>query len=264
MAFEQITYETRGKVGLITLNRPEKMNAWTYKMMGEIRDAMNEANADPGIGAIVITGAGRAFCAGADISDTFKSQIDSGSTRQASGSGAENWVQFVQQNPKPTIAAINGAAVGIGITLILPFDIRLASTEARIGMFFVRMGLVPELASSHLLPQLVGSGRALEWCLTGKMIPAAEAREAGLVSEVLPSDELVNRALALGEQLANQSQPAMSMIKTLLRQNANDPDIDAVSRREGESLAVAYKSWEHKEAVSAFLEKRPADFSKPH
>ncbi|MCZ2108357.1 MAG: enoyl-CoA hydratase/isomerase family protein [Dehalococcoidia bacterium] len=185
MAFEQITYETRGKVGLITLNRPEKMNAWTYTMMGEIREAMNQANADPAVGAIVITGAGRAFCAGADISDTFKAQIDAGSTRQASATGAENWVQFVQQNPKPTIAAINGAAVGIGITLILPFDIRLASTEARIGMFFVRMGLVPELASSHLLPQLVGSGRALEWCLTGRMIPAAEAREAGLVSEVL-------------------------------------------------------------------------------
>ena len=262
MAFEQITYEKRGKVGLVTLNRPEKLNAWTYTMMGEIRQAMNEANADDGVGAIVFTGAGRAFCAGADISATFQTQIDSNHARPANASASDNWVQAVQENPKPTIAAINGAAVGIGITLILPFDIRIASTEARIGMFFVRMGLVPELASSHLLPQLVGSGRALEWCLTGRMIPADEAREAGLVTEVLPADQLLDRALALGEQLSNQSQPAMSMIKSLLRENANETDIAEVSRREGTALGEAYRSWQHKEAVAAFLGKRAPDFSK--
>lgn len=266
MAYEQILYEKRGSVALITLNRPEKMNAWTGKMMQELFSAVSEANADGDVGAIVFTGAGRAFCAGADIGDVFKAQIDSkGEQRASQGAeapGGGNWVQFVLDSEKPTIAAINGVAVGIGITLVLPCDIRIASDSARIGMFFVRMGLVPELASSHFLPQLVGSGRALEWCLTGRMIEAAEANQAGLVSEVLPGGELLERALALGETLAGQSPVAMKMIKQLLRENANESDVNTAMQREGKALAVAYASPEHHEAVAAFLEKRPANFRK--
>jgi enoyl-CoA hydratase/carnithine racemase len=158
--------------------------------------------------------------------------------------------------PKPTIAAINGVAVGIGITQVLPFDIRIASQDAHIGFVFVKMGLVPELASSHLLTQLAGAGRALEWCLTGRMIPASEAKESGLVSEVVPADTLLDRALALGEELSSQSLDAIRLIKALLRQNAHEANLGEVQRREGEALREAYASPEHHEAVKAFLEKR--------
>jgi enoyl-CoA hydratase/carnithine racemase len=129
-------------------------------------------------------------------------------------------------------------------------------------MFFVKMGLVPELASSALLPQMVGQARALEWCLTGRLISANEAREAGLVSEVVAADKLLDRAVELGEQLAGQSAFAMTKIRTLLLQNASETDVAAVMRREGEALNAAYRSWEHKEAIDAFLGKRPADFTK--
>jgi 2-(1,2-epoxy-1,2-dihydrophenyl)acetyl-CoA isomerase len=152
--------------------------------------------------------------------------------------------------------------VGIGVTQVLPMDIRIASDDARFGMFFVRMGLVPELASSALLPQMVGQARALEWCMSGRMIPAAEAQNAGLVSEVVARDNLVERALELGEQLSGQSAFAMTKIRQLIMQNTNETDLSTVMRREGEALASAYRSWEHKEAIEAFLSKRPADFQK--
>jgi 2-(1,2-epoxy-1,2-dihydrophenyl)acetyl-CoA isomerase len=268
MQYEQITFETRGHVGLITLNRPEKLNAWTGQMMSEMRQAMDSVADDPAVGAIVVTGSGRAFCAGADISvfaDNARKQ-DEGAPRQAPAAApaepAENWVRYIQRYPKPTIAAINGAAVGIGITQILPFDIRIAGEAARIGFFFIKMGLVPELASSHLLPQMVGISRATEWCLTGRLIGAAEAREAGLVAEVVANDGLLARALELGESIANQSAPAMLSIRELLLENAHDPDLDSVMNREGVALQQAYASWQHREAIAAFFEKRPADFSK--
>ncbi|MGH2609223.1 MAG: enoyl-CoA hydratase-related protein [Tepidiformaceae bacterium] len=266
MSYEQITVEQRGRVALITLNRPEKLNAWTPQMMAELTRAMREAAADNATGAIVVTGAGRAFCAGADIDAVFKTNVenrDSGRQENtAQEAGAGNWVTFLRELPKPTIAAINGAAVGIGITQILPMDIRIASEQARIGMFFVKMGLVPELASSALLPQMVGQARAIEWCLSGRLIPAAEAREAGLVSEVVPAESLVNRAIELGEQLAGQSAFAMTKIRQLVIGNTNANDTTEVQRSEGAALAAAYASWEHKEAIDAFLTKRPADFQK--
>ncbi|MBI5948138.1 MAG: enoyl-CoA hydratase/isomerase family protein [Chloroflexi bacterium] len=264
MDYQQITFEQRGRVGLITLNRPEKLNAWTDRMMGEYRDAIERANADPGIGAIVMTGSGRAFCAGADIGG-FQAQIkgdaDSPVSGRANREGGD-WISFLNGMGKPTIAAINGAAVGIGITQVLPFDIRIASENARIGLFFVRMGLVPELASSHFLAQMAGYGRALEWCLTGRMLSAQEAKDGGLVTEVLPADQLLDRALALGEELSNQSPLALKLIKDLFRENATDGDLRRVQQREGQALAQAYASPEHHEAVAAFLEKRPANFAR--
>lgn len=266
MTFEQILVEQRGHVALLTLNRPEKLNAWTPRMMAELTQAMKDAAANQDVGAIVVTGSGRAFCAGADIDAVFRKNSEAreagGSDTTAEEAGSGNWVNFLRTLPKPTIAAVNGAAVGIGVTQVLPMDIRIASEEARFGMFFVRMGLVPELASSAILPQMVGQARALEWCLTGRMIPASEAREAGLISEVVPGDRLVDRAIELGEQLAGQSAFAMTKIRQLLVTNANEDDMTAAMRREGESLAAAYASWEHREAIDAFLNKRPADFRK--
>jgi len=262
-----ITYEQRAKIGLITLNRPEKLNAWTPQMMVETRHAIDRAVAEPSIAAIVVTGAGRAFCAGADIGAVFQKRVeaneagrDGDTETRAAGSG--DWVTYLRTLPKPTIAAVNGVAVGIGVTQILPMDIRIASEEARFGMFFVKMGLMPELASSAILPQMVGTARATEWCLTGRMIPAAEAREAGMVSEVVPADRLIDRAIELGDLLAKNPAPAMAGIRQLLIQNVHNDDIPAVQRSEGEALGRAYASWEHKEAIAAFFEKRDPDFSK--
>ncbi|OAI42185.1 hypothetical protein AYO38_03305 [bacterium SCGC AG-212-C10] len=268
MAYEQILAENRGRVTLITLNRPEKLNAWTNTMMAEMRQAIDAANADPEIGAIVVTGAGRAFCAGADIAGfaATRAAMDAGKASDegnaARTDSAENWVSFIRNSAKPTIAAVNGVCVGIGITQIMPFDIRIASTDARIGFFFVRMGLVPELASSGILAQMVGSSRAMEWCLSGRMIPAAEAKEAGLISEVTEADALVDRAIALGESLSGQSPYAMRSIRELIYQNALEPDVLTIMQREGKALTAARMTWEHKEAITAFMEKRPANFAK--
>jgi len=266
MSYEQILYEQRGRVGLITMNRPDKLNAWTAQMQAEMRDVIDRVVADRSVGAIVLAGAGRAFCAGADIS-VFRAGIDSGNARSqtaapGAAAGAVNWVDYCRQAPLPLIAAIQGAAVGIGITQVLPFDIRIAADNARIGMFFVRMGLVPELASSHLLAQLAGTGRALEWCLTGRMIEAAEARESGLVTEVVPLDRLLDRALELGEGLAGQARESMAKIKGLINANAVESDINVVMRREAVALAEAYTSAEHREAVTAFFEKRQPNFAR--
>jgi enoyl-CoA hydratase/carnithine racemase len=260
MDYEQIRFEQRGSVGLLTLNRPERLNAWTGQMHNELRDAVEHCSAEPSIGAIVFTGAGRAYCAGADIGG-WAQQIEQG-TRGGSGATepGNSWVDFVRRQPKPIIAAVNGVAVGIGVTHVLPMDIRIASESARFGMFFIKMGLVPELASSHFLAQMVGTSRALEWCLTARLIPAEEAREAGLVSEVVPDDRLVDRAVELGEHLAAQPPEALVAIRQLFIQNSLDADIAAVMRREGEALEKARESEEHKEAVRAFTEKRAPVF----
>lgn len=268
LTYEQILVEKRGRVALLTLNRPEKLNAWTPRMMVELTAAMREAAADINVGAIVVTGAGRGFCAGADVDAVFRANSDARDSAEDapaaddSDGTATNWVSFLRSLPKPTIAAVNGTAVGIGVTQILPMDIRIAGADARFGMFFVRMGLVPELASSALLPQMVGQARALEWCISGRMIDAAEAKEAGLVSEIVEDGRLVERAIELGEKLAGQSAFAMTKIRQLIVRNTSETDLTLAMRREGEALGAAYRSWEHKEAIEAFLTKRPADFQK--
>ena len=158
------------------------------------------------------------------------------------------------------IAAVNGVAVGVGLTMILPFDIIVASDQARLGMFFVRMGLVPELASSHYIVQRVGFAKASEMCLTGKLYPASEVTGTGLVNEVVPHDQLLPRAFELASQIAVNSAPALRMIKALLTVNGACEDLREVQAREIEALNIAYATPEHKEAVKAFLEKRKPDF----
>lgn len=268
MSYEHILFEQCGRVGLVTLNRPDRLNAWSETMHREMRDAVERCNADPSVGAVVFTGAGRAYCAGADIAG-FKASADAADAGRApreSGSGAlgeDNWAEFLKRMPKPTIAAINGAAVGIGLTHTLPMDVRIASEQTRIGTFFVRMGLVPELASSYYLSQLVGTGRALEWCLTSRLIEPPEALAAGLVSEVVPADRLVPRAIELGELVGSYSLPSITRIKQLIRDNATDSDTGRVVARENVALAETMASWEHREAISAFFEKRTANFKRP-
>src|SRR3954454_14426709 len=200
MEYEQIRSERRGEVQLITLSRPERLNAWTPRMAEELADAFEAANDDSGVGAIVMTGEGRGFCAGADMEATFSVRIagDDPGANTAAGQGGMpaglDWVQMCRES-KPLIAAVNGAAVGIGMTMILPFDVLLASDQGRFGMFFIKVGLVPELASTQLLVQRVGYGHASELCLSGRLWSSTEAQATGLVQRVVASDELVDDAI---------------------------------------------------------------------
>ena len=261
MAYEEILTETRDRVGIIRLNRPRKLNAWTATMSGEIIDAMTAWNSDDGIGAIVLTGEGRAFCAGADVGN-FAERVET--NRQGQGEqlrrGGANVTQFIRQS-KPTIAAINGYAVGVGLTMILPCDVRIASTSANLSIRFIKMGLMPELGSTHLLAQLIGLGNATEMCLTGRMVPADEAMRMGLVSAVTEPEDLLPTALAKAEEIANNPTRAVMMIKELLRKNPMEDDLDAVMEREGLRDQIARRLPDHAEAVAAFLEKRDPNFN---
>ena len=263
--YEQITYEVIDAVAVVTMNRPDRLNAWTPKMAGEQADAIGRANDDPSVGAIVMTGAGRGFCAGADMTDTFKTRIDGKDPGEntAEGSGGMpkgvDWVGLCRSS-KPLIAAVNGAAVGIGVTMILPFDVILASEKARLGMFFIKMGLVPELASTSLLVQRMGFGGASEMCLSGRLYDARECHERGLVDRVCAPEQLIPAALALGVEIAANPDRQLRMIKALLTENACATDLDEVQERESKLLRECWKSPEHAEAVKAFLEKRPARF----
>src|SRR6059058_4762365 len=239
MTYQLIRYETGDGIAEITLHRPEKLNAWTPQMAVEQADAIGRANDDRAIGAIVMTGAGRAFCAGADMELTFKSRIegrDPGADT-ASGQGGMpaglDWVRLVRES-KPLIAAVNGAAVGIGMTMILPFDVIVASEKARFGMLFIKVGLVPELASTHFLVQRIGFGRASEMCLTASLYGADEAHRMGLADHVVAHDELVACAMELAEQMASNPDRMLRMTKSLLTANAADTDLEAVQARESE------------------------------
>ena len=260
MTYEQILYSADGEVGVITLNRPERMNAWTHVMCDELTDAISACNRDPGIGAMVITGAGRGFCAGADIKQNFQARIE-GQDSERTGQNSANWVSLLRSS-KPIVAAVNGASVGVGLTMILPFDVIIASEAARFAMAFIKMGLVPELASSHFLVQRMGFGRASEMCLSGRLYGAGEAHAAGLVDRVAKPEELLDTALEMARSFAANPTPQLRWVKQLLTENGSATDLTQVQKREGELLQEAYQSPEHKEAVAAFLEKRPADFRK--
>jgi 2-(1,2-epoxy-1,2-dihydrophenyl)acetyl-CoA isomerase len=256
MAYEQILADTHDDVLLLTLNRPEKMNAWTRQMMAELADAIESANDDPAIGAIVVTGAGRGFCGGADIGGEFAKNLE-GTPREEPR--LVNWVELVRTS-KPMVAAVNGAAVGIGLTMVLPMDYIVAAEGAKLSARFVKMGLVPELASSHYLVQRCGWGAASDVCLSGRLVEASEAAEIGLVDQVVAPDELLDAAMARARSYGENPSPQLRMIKQLLSLNGAEPDTTLVQRRELEKLEEAYQSPEHKEAVAAFLEKRPPNF----
>lgn len=259
MTYEQIRAEPRDGILLLTLNRPDRLNAWTRRMSAELVDAIQAANDDPALGAIVVTGEGRGFCAGADIRDTFQSQLDQEGSEPREPGRAVDWVTLVRAS-KPLVAAINGASVGVGLTMILPFDYLVASERAKLSCRFIKMGLVPELASSHFLPWRVGFGRASELMLSGRMVEGPEAAAIGLADECVPHETVVDAALERAASFASNPPPQLRMIKQLLTQNAADPDLARVQRRELEQLEIAYRSPEHKEAVEAFLQKRPPRF----
>ena len=257
MAYEQIKLDIADGVATLTLSRPERMNAWTYQMSRELTDAIERCNESADVGAMILTGEGRGFCAGADIQDTFQAQIDG--DRPAREGASTGWVELLRRS-KPIVAAVNGASVGVGATMALPCDIIMAGRSARFGMAFVKMGVVPELASSHFLVQRMGFGRASEMCLTGRLYSAEEAHEMGLVDRLVEDEVLLERARELAGAIAANPPPQLRWVKELLTANGSETDLTLVQKRESERLAEAYVSPEHKEAVAAFLEKRAPDY----
>jgi enoyl-CoA hydratase/carnithine racemase len=257
VSYSTITYERRERVGLITLNRPQRLNAWIPQMASEQADAIRTANDDEQVGAIVMTGAGRGFCAGADMRDTFNTRLEgsdpAGDGERSGGMPPDvDWVGLARTS-KPLVAAVNGPAVGIGMTMILPFDVIVASERARFGMLFIRVGLVPELASTRLLAQRVGFGRASDLCLTGRLFDGPEAHRIGLADRLASAQELLPGALELAGEIAANPQPQLRMIKRLLTDNALETDLALVQEREHELIRECWSSPEHRRAVEAFL-----------
>lgn len=257
MHYETLLTDIDAGVLRITLNRPERLNAWTYRMGAELSGVVSRANEDDDVIAMVVTGAGRGFCAGADIQDVFKAQSE-GDLPARDGT-PRDWVGLVRGS-KPMVAAVNGAAIGVGLTQILPMDYLVASTSAKLSVRFVKMGLVPELASSHFLTLRMGFGQASELMLSGRTVDADEALRLGLVDRVTGPEELLATATAVARGMGENPQASLRMIKQLLTVNISEQDLAAVQRREIEALQRCYTSPEHKEAIAAFLEKREPDF----
>ena len=260
MEYEQILREQRGEVVLLTLHRPERLNAWTFRMSAELTDAIEAADADESVGAVVVTGAGRGFCAGADMSAVFDSPEDDPHSSGGGGGGrVVDWVDLVRRT-KPIVAAVNGAAIGVGLTMILPFDRIVVAEGAKVSMRFIKMGVVPELASTAFLPQRCGFGAASDLMLSGRTILGPEAAALGVADECVPDDQVLEVALERARSYAENPTPQLRWIKQLVTQNATDTDLRAVQRRELERIGEAYKTPEHREAVTAFMEKRPPVF----
>jgi enoyl-CoA hydratase/carnithine racemase len=256
MEYELIRFEVDGPVATLTLNRPERRNAWSRRMGIEIRDALQHADQRDDVRAVVVTGAGRDFCVGADL--------EGGGTvfdeaRAVPGERAERLSLRAWEIRKPVIAALNGAAAGVGATLPLQWDIRLAGESTRITFVFVKRGLVPEAASTWLLPRLVGMSRAADLLLTGRLVGAHEALAMGLVSRVVPDAELLPTAQAVAREIAEQTAPvAVALTKRLLWHMAGESDPEAAERLDAQVFGWATQSPDAKEGIRAFREKRPA------
>lgn len=260
MSYETILTESADGLLTITLNRPERLNAWTYKMGAELGDAIAAANDDDAIEAIVVTGAGRGFCAGADIQDVFDAQ-QKDDTAASDRPILRSWVELVRAS-KPMVAAINGACIGVGLTQVLPMDYLIAAKDAKLSLRFIKMGLVPELASSQYVTLRCGFGQANELMLTGKTVSGEEAARIGLVDRAVDAQELLPAARAMAKAMGDNPQAALRAVKQLISVNATESDIAAVQNRELEALQKCYASAEHKEAIDAFLNKREPDFRK--
>jgi enoyl-CoA hydratase/carnithine racemase len=279
MSYEQILYEIEAGILTITLNRPEKLNAFTPVMMRELIDAFDKADADDAVRAIVVTGAGRAFCAGADLSAGAKAfdyagrpdRQDGGSAVRADGSvdwshpqvrdGGGQVTLRIHRCLKPVIAAVNGPAVGIGATMQLAMDIRMASEDARFGFVFTRRGIVPEAASSFFLPRIVGISRALEWCYSGRVFPAAEALEGGLVRSLHAPGELLPAARALAREFADGTAPvSVALVRQMMWRGLGMDDPMEAHKVDSRGIFARGRSRDVAEGVTSFLEKRPPVF----
>jgi enoyl-CoA hydratase/carnithine racemase len=276
MAYEHILYDVKDNVLTITLNRPDKLNAFTGTMQAELIDAFDRADKDDTVRAIIVTGAGRGFCAGADLSsggNTFDRAARGHATpRKSDGSvdlsddsvrdGGGRVTLRIFESLKPVIGAINGPAVGIGATMQLPMDIRIASTEARFGFVFSRRGIVPEAASSWFLPRLVGIQQALAWTYSGKVFPADEALAGGLVMKVVPPDQLLPTARAIAKELVdNTAAVSCALIRQMMWKGLTADHPMEMHKVDSRGIYIRGASADVREGVTSFLEKRPPNFT---
>jgi enoyl-CoA hydratase/carnithine racemase len=263
MEFEQIRVELDDRVLTITLNRPDRLNAWTAQMGQELMAAFDRADADDEVRAAVVTGAGRGFCAGADLAGGGAT-FDWREREQVGAVPRDNGGQFtlrVFDCRKPVIAAINGPAVGVGATMTLPMDVRLAAEEARIGFVFARRGIVPEACSSWFLPRVVGISRAMEWVATGRVFSAQEALDAGMVRSVHPGGELLDAAYGLAREIADNAAPvSVALARQLMWRMLGAEHPMLAHRADSRGMFVRGQSADAREGITAFLEKRPAEF----
>lgn len=266
MEYTQIAYDVSDKIATITLDRPDKLNAFTGTMMYEIIDAFDRVDADDGVRVVIVTGAGRGFCAGADLSasggETFSSggsdiQTDAGVPRDGGGMVSLR----IFECTKPVIGAINGASVGVGVTMTLPMDFRLASEHAKFGFVFARRGIVPEACSSYFLPRLVGISQATEWCYTGRVFGAEEALAGGLVRSVHAADDLLPAARAIATEIAENTAPvSVALTRQMLWRMLGAGHPMVAHRADSRGILSRGSSDDAREGVTSFLEKRHPDY----
>jgi enoyl-CoA hydratase/carnithine racemase len=265
MDTHDIRYEVADRVATVTLNRPDQLNAFTRRMRDELIDAFGRADADDGVRAVIVTGAGRAFCAGADLArggDTFNyaKGDDAGLEDHRDGGGRVSLRIYASK--KPVIAAVNGPAVGVGVTMTLPMDIRIASSAAKFGFVFARRGLVPEACSSWFLPKVVGVSRAAEWLYTGRVFGAEEALAGGLVSRVVAPEALLPAANALAREIAdNTSAVAVALSRQMLWRMAGADHPMEAHKVDSRGILAMGASPDVVEGIAAFKEKRAPRFT---
>jgi enoyl-CoA hydratase/carnithine racemase len=273
--YQAIRYEVADSIATVTLARPDHLNAFTYPMIAEVLDALDRVDADDDVRAVIFTGEGRAFSAGTDLSEGTAvftrdeerealvnpdGSFNYGSARARDGGGLISLRLF--RCLKPVIAAINGPSVGIGATIQLPMDIRLASETAKFGYVFSRRGIVPEAASTYFLPRIVGISQALEWCYSGRLVPAEEARRAGLVKAVHAPDDLLPAARAIAREIADNTAPvAIALIRQMLWRGLGYTDPMEAHRVDSRGILQRGASPDVAEGVAAFLEKRQPHFT---
>lgn len=259
-SYDTLRVTIQGAVATVFLNRPARLNAWTPLMGKELVDAFRALDADAQVRAIVLAGSGRAFCSGADL-DFFRGQIDQGGGTTSGGgpTRSEEFPLVMRHLSKPTVAAVHGYALGVGATMTLLCDVRVASRDAKIGFIFGRLGVMSELGSTFLLPRIVGLSRACEMLFTGKTYTASQCKQLGLVSAVIHPEQLLDRAQALAQEMAECAPLSVRLTRQALYQ-ALEHSFEGQLRIESLALEYLYRTEDHAEAVRAFREKRPPVF----
>ena len=272
MEFECILYDVKDKVLTITLNRPDRLNAYTGQMQSNLIEAFDKAGKDDDIRAIIVTGAGRGFCAGADLGaggNTFNREVRNNKGETEGIKEDPEWMRdgggrttlAIFDCPKPIIAAFNGPAVGVGVTMTLPMDIRIASEEAKFGFVFARRGLVPEAASSWFLPRVVGINKALEWTFSGRVFSPEEAKEGGLIRSIHPADKLLEEENKIAQEIVeNTSAVSVAMTRQMLWKLLGADHPMEAHKVDSRAIYELGQGGDAKEGVESFLEKRPPEF----
>lgn len=259
MEYKNIIYQVENRVAYLTFNRPDALNAVNAEMMAEILHALEDARYDEGVGAVTVTGAGRAFSAGGDVKTMPERLKMNPVERRANIRKLSRMITAFQQIEKPVVAAVNGAAVGAGCSIAMACDIRLASEKSKFGLVFVKRGLHPDMGGSYFLPRIVGTGRACEMIFTGKIIDAQEADRIGLVNRVVPTEKLMEEARTLAEEIANGPAVAVGISKVAIYKGL-ESDLEAALDYEAFAQSICSQTEDAKEGVQSFLEGREPVF----